>query len=141
MESYLTLYERLAKKYCVPEYPNFRQSLHIGLNTYEYLKNSSMLNLTQSHNDVKKMEDLFKNQLAFNSVDTLIDKSDTMKKNFSNRVIQKIEQVYKNCAGVGNNPYTVNIISFCGHGITYNNDNIAVLVDSQRVDREVKSQA
>jgi hypothetical protein len=34
------------------------------------------------------------------------------------------------CVGVGKNPYTVNIISYSGHGITYEGDAVAVIPDN-----------
>jgi hypothetical protein len=31
------------------------------------------------------------------------------------------------CDGIGKNPFTVNIITFSGHGITFNRDAIAAI--------------
>ena len=31
------------------------------------------------------------------------------------------------CDGKGNNPYIVNVITFSGHGVTFENDEIAVI--------------
>ena len=35
--------------------------------------------------------------------------------------------MFNNCAGKGNNPYVVNVITFSGHGITFDGDAIAVI--------------
>jgi hypothetical protein len=31
------------------------------------------------------------------------------------------------CDGIGNNPFTVNVITYSGHGITFDGDAIAVI--------------
>ena len=41
--------------------------------------------------------------------------------------IKAIDEQYNNCSGIGKNPYTVNIITFSGHGITCNGDAIAMI--------------
>ncbi len=33
----------------------------------------------------------------------------------------------KSCSGIGENPYSVNVITFSGHGITFDGDAIAVI--------------
>lgn len=35
--------------------------------------------------------------------------------------------MYDGCSWLGNNPYTVNVITFSGHGITFRGDAIAVI--------------
>ncbi len=35
--------------------------------------------------------------------------------------------IFDGCDGLGNNPYTVNVITFSGHGITFRGDAIAVI--------------
>ena len=38
-----------------------------------------------------------------------------------------IDKMYQSCSGIGANPYTVNVISFSGHGIHFDGDAIALM--------------
>ena len=38
-----------------------------------------------------------------------------------------IEKMIQSCSGIGSNPYTVNVISFSGHGINFDGDTIALM--------------
>ena len=47
--------------------------------------------------------------------------------NYREKFLKLIDSQYDNCSGIGKNPYTVNIITFSGHGINCNGDAIAVI--------------
>ena len=43
------------------------------------------------------------------------------------KILKIAEKMEKNCIGEGNNPYSVNVVTFSGHGFTYDGDAIAVI--------------
>ncbi len=47
--------------------------------------------------------------------------------NLRDKIIKKLQLMYDGCSWLGNNPYTVNVITFSGHGITFRGDAIAVI--------------
>ena len=42
------------------------------------------------------------------------------------------------CTGIGKNPYTVNVITYSGHGFTFNGDTIAVIPEYSTNQKERK---
>lgn len=44
----------------------------------------------------------------------------------------------KRCSGVGRNPYSVNVVTFSGHGITFDGDAIAVIPETEGEDLDNK---
>jgi hypothetical protein len=49
------------------------------------------------------------------------------KKDYRKEFLEATDNLYNNCRGAGKNPYTVNVITFSGHGITYGGDAIAII--------------
>ena len=43
------------------------------------------------------------------------------------KTIQHLEELHKNSLGKGKNQYTVNIVTYSGHGTRYGGDDIAVI--------------
>jgi hypothetical protein len=50
------------------EYANLCQSFHIGINNYGGLKHKEYQNVYESHNDVEKYKNFFKNDLKYHKV-------------------------------------------------------------------------
>ncbi len=46
------------------------------------------------------------------------------------KILKKFDEMLGRCVGEGKNPYTVNVITYSGHGITYKGDAIAVIPDN-----------
>ncbi len=42
-----------------------------------------------------------------------------------------LENMFRHSSGMGSNPYTVNFISFGGHGIYYRGDDLACINDTR----------
>lgn len=51
--------------------------------------------------------------------------------NLRKKILDKLEKMYSECDGWGNNPFSVNVITFTGHGITFDGDAIAVIPEYQ----------
>jgi hypothetical protein len=47
--------------------------------------------------------------------------------NLRNQIIDELGVMLKTCDGRGKNPYIVNVITFSGHGISYNGDDLAAI--------------
>jgi hypothetical protein len=45
----------------------------------------------------------------------------------SSKILSKLDDMNKKCDGLGNNPFVVNVVTFTGHGITFNDDAIALI--------------
>jgi hypothetical protein len=45
----------------------------------------------------------------------------------SSRILTKLDDMEKKCDGLGDNPFVVNVVTFTGHGITFNDDAIALI--------------
>jgi len=43
------------------------------------------------------------------------------------KTLDMIDTVYNNICGLGKNPFSVNVITYSGHGITFGSDAIAVI--------------
>jgi hypothetical protein len=43
------------------------------------------------------------------------------------KIIKQADELLARCSGFGANPYSVNVITYSGHGITFDGDAIAVL--------------
>jgi hypothetical protein len=48
---------------------------------------------------------------------------------FRDTILKQLGSMYDS-NGNGINPYTVNVITFSGHGISYNNDSVAVIPEN-----------
>jgi len=51
-------------------------------------------------------------------------------KDARDRILKTFDEMIGRCVGEGKNPYTVNVISYSGHGITYEGDAVAVIPDN-----------
>jgi uncharacterized protein YihD (DUF1040 family) len=123
-------------------FANLCQSLHLGCNDYKSLNNKLMTEVKESHNDVSKYEKIF-NELLYDKVivmkDMVIDGEakekakakekpiPIRKKDYREEFLKATDNMLNKCAGAGKNPYTVNLITFSGHGITYGGDAIAII--------------
>ncbi len=63
------------------EYANLCQSLHIGINNYAELKERNFSSDLNSHKDVEKLKEFFKNQLHYHRVMTIKDERQMNKVN------------------------------------------------------------
>ena len=51
--------------------------------------------------------------------------------NLRQKILELLEQMVRSCDGIGKNPYVVNVITFSGHGITFDGDSIGVIPEYQ----------
>ena len=49
-------------------------------------------------------------------------------------IIEKLNTMFEKSTGQGANPFVVNFISFCGHGITLENESIALIPGTKYID-------
>ena len=75
--------------------------------------------------------DLFKNQLKYHKVLDITDKLKGNQKGLRDKIIKAADDLLARCSGLGNNPYSVNVITYSGHGITFDGDAIAVVPEIQ----------
>ena len=47
--------------------------------------------------------------------------------NLRAKIIEQLERLVSKCDGIGKNPFVVNVITYSGHGITFDGDSIAVI--------------
>ncbi len=47
------------------------------------------------------------------------------------KILQQADELFAKCSGFGTNPYSVNVITYSGHGITFDGDAIAVIPEIQ----------
>ena len=47
--------------------------------------------------------------------------------NLRSNIVELLEKMVSKCDGIGQNPFVVNVITFSGHGITFDGDAIAVI--------------
>ena len=96
-----------------------------------------MKSVSKSHEDVEKYAEFFEKNIGFHNVEKMTEK--TNKAGFRDKIIKKFEEMLSHCKVKGNNPYFVNVITFSGHGITYQNEAIAVISEEIKgEDGEVK---
>ena len=56
-----------------------------------------------------------------------------------NKIVEQLDLMYSRCDGYGKNPFTVNVITFSGHGLTYiNGDAIAAIPEFPTKDKKNK---
>lgn len=48
-------------------------------------------------------------------------------KHLRNKIVEKFEDMYSKCTGLGANPYSVNVITYTGHGFIYGGDEFAAI--------------
>lgn len=53
--------------------------------------------------------------------------------NLRSKIIEQLERLVSKCDGIGKNPFVVNIVTYSGHGITFDGDAIAVIPEYQDV--------
>ena len=49
--------------------------------------------------------------------------------------MNQTDKMFNHCSGLGSNPFSVNVITYSGHGITYNDDAIAVIPEFSSQDQ------
>lgn len=59
--------------------------------------------------------------------------------NLRQKILDQIQIIENNSPGIGQNPYTVNVITYSGHGIDYGGDAIAVIPEYLEKDAPQKS--
>ncbi len=69
------------------EYANVCQSLHIGFCNYYELMTDDYKSIYESHNDVQKYEDFFKNDLRYDRVNSITDKIKMNQTNLRQKII------------------------------------------------------
>ncbi len=111
--------------------------MHIGCNHYKEVNSKLFEEVYKSHEDVKKYRELFYNDLKYDVVIDITDKAKMKQINLRSKIINELERLVTKCDGVGKNPFTVNVITFSGHGITYSGDAIAVIPEYEG---EIKSE-
>jgi hypothetical protein len=47
--------------------------------------------------------------------------------------------MFKSSNGIGDNPFTLNLISFTGHGLTFDGDAIGVIPQLEKIEEEIKA--
>jgi hypothetical protein len=47
--------------------------------------------------------------------------------NLRSKIMDKLDNMVSRCDGIGKNPYTVNVITYSGHGFTFDGDAIAAI--------------
>ncbi len=106
-------------------YANLCQALHIGCCKYDNLKIDDFKGkVTESYNDVDKYAQFFEEELKYDYVKKLIDDKPI---DFRQKIIKEKDVLLNRCHGLGKNPFTVNVITFSGHGFDYGGDAIAVI--------------
>ena len=101
--------------------------MHIGCNNYSEIKgDSEFKSVNESHNDVIKYEEFFKNELHFHKINKIVDNNLS---EMHKRTLNMTDIMYDRIISIGENPYSVNLITYSGHGITFGGDAIAVIPD------------
>lgn len=54
------------------------------------------------------------------------------------RIVNELEEFYSSTPGIGKNPYTVNVITFSGHGYDHEGEAIAVVAELEQKDSAEK---
>jgi hypothetical protein len=74
---------------------------------------------------VEKYSKLFKDDLKYHSVITLTDQIKNDQKEIRKKILKQIDRMQT--SGIGQNPFTVNVITYSGHGLTLEGDAIGVI--------------
>jgi hypothetical protein len=115
------------------EYPNLCQSFHIGFNKYGILRNKEYRVVYESYNDVEKLSNFFAS-LGYSNMGLTDEKprqfsedKRSERKSYRDLIVGQFEEMMKKNCGEGLNPYSVNVVSFSGHGNYLEGDAIAVI--------------
>ena len=73
----------------------------------------------------------FKDDLKYHSVITLTDQIKKDQKEMRKKILEQIDGM--KTRGIGKNPFTVNVITYSGHGITLEGDAIGVIPEIETV--------
>lgn len=99
--------------------------MHIGCNNYSEIKgDSEFKSVYESHNDVTSYEEFFKNELHFHKIYKIVDNSIS---EMYKRTLNMTDIMYEKIISIGENPYSVNVITYSGHGISFGGEAIAVI--------------
>jgi hypothetical protein len=107
--------------------------LHIGINNYAVLKEKEFASVKESHNEAKAYLKFFKEDLNYHNSDIITDEEiDQIK--LRDKIIKKLDEIFKNKSESKENIFKVNVISFSGHGITFDGDAIGVIPQKENND-------
>jgi hypothetical protein len=101
--------------------------LHIGINRYGILENEEFKQINDSHNEAREYYQFFKHDLKYHNVSTITDAENNTNIKLRDKITQKLNEIHSNRNENKENPFKVNVISFSGHGITFEGDAIAVI--------------
>ena len=73
----------------------------------------------------------FKDDLKYHSVISLTDQIKKDKKDMRKKILEQIDAM--KTRGIGKNPFTVNVITYSGHGLTLDGDAIGVIPEIETV--------
>ncbi len=97
------------------------------------VKNSDLKTVFKSYEDSEQYSKLFKKEgLRYDRTQVLKDSDKGGPIGFRKKIVNLLDEYYHNTLGFGKNPYTVNLITFSGHGYDFNGDAIAVI--AERID-------
>jgi hypothetical protein len=83
---------------------------------------------------VKTYSKIFKEDLKYHSVITLTDQIKKDQKDMRKKILDQIDGM--KTIGKGHNPFTVNVITYSGHGIALEGDAIGVIPEIETVNNE-----
>ncbi len=65
--------------------------------------------------------------MNYHKVLQITDKIKNNQRGLRDKIIKQTDELLAKCSGFGMNPYSFNVITYSGHGITFDGDAIAVL--------------
>jgi hypothetical protein len=95
------------------------------------IKESPLKSVESSHKDVNTYYKFFKDDLKY---DRAVKITDTLKQDdikMRSKIIDELEDFFQSTPGRGKNPYTVNVITFSGHGYDHEGESIAVITERE----------
>jgi hypothetical protein len=79
----------------------------------------------ESHNEAKAYYKFF-NDLNYHKVHIITD-DENCQINLRDNILKNLDGIFKNKNRAGDNPFTVNVITFSDHGLTFDGDAIGVI--------------
>ena len=86
-----------------------------------------MKKVKHSYSDVSILKDFFDKTQNFQYTYSFIDDDNINRSNAREKAIKKLEELYISTLGYDRGPLFVNVVTFSGHGITFDGDAIAVI--------------
>jgi hypothetical protein len=69
--------------------------------------------------------------MNYHKVLEITDKMKVNQKGLRDKILKQTDELLAKCSGIGINPFSVNVITYSGHGIHFNGDAIAVIPEIQ----------